>query len=72
MLERTVARVGNLELSEGVELTLDELIQFLENKVARYKLPEHLVFRSSFPRTSTGKVKRPVLVEEILLGEARP
>jgi len=56
----------------GVELTLDELIQFLENKVARYKLPEHLVFRSSFPRTSTGKVKRPVLVEEILLGEARP
>ncbi|WP_322013864.1 class I adenylate-forming enzyme family protein [Paraburkholderia sp. J12] len=56
---------------DGTALTLGEIVRFLEDRVARYKLPEQLVIRASFPRTSTGKVKRPVLVEEIMVDGAQ-
>jgi len=50
----------------GASVTLEDLVGFLEERVARYKLPEKLVIVESFPRTSTGKVRRPALIEQIM------
>lgn len=44
------------------ELKADDLINFCKGKVARYKWPKKVIFVSSFPRTSLGKVRKPLLI----------
>ncbi len=39
----------------------DELLDFLDGKLARYKLPKHFEFVRELPMTETGKVKKVVL-----------
>jgi fatty-acyl-CoA synthase len=50
--ERPLAAVV---LQEGVELTPDELKNFLADKVARWWIPERWTFIDEIPRTSVGK-----------------
>ena len=45
---------------------LDELIAFLKGQVADYKLPEMLQICDELPMTPTGKIRRPVLRDQIL------
>lgn len=47
----------------GQNLTLDDLIGFLKDKIAKYKLPEKLLVVPELPRTPTGKVQKHVLSE---------
>lgn len=49
----------------GAQIELSEIVSFLRGKVADYKLPEQLVIRQDFPMTATGKLRRPVLAEEV-------
>jgi len=42
-------------------LTADDVKQFLEDKIARYKIPEYVEFRTSFPLNPTGKILKELL-----------
>jgi fatty-acyl-CoA synthase len=51
-------------LREGESLTEEELIQWCQGKIGRYKIPKSIVFADSLPRTPTGKILKRVLREE--------
>jgi len=51
-------------LKEGETATEDELIQFCQGKLAKYKLPKAVEFRKELPKSLIGKVLRRVLAEE--------
>ena len=55
----------------GESLTFEELIAFLRNKIATYKLPEFLRLLEALPRTPTGKVQKGPL-RDIVLERVRP
>ena len=41
---------------EGVELTEEEIIEFCEGRLAKYKIPKKVIFVEELPRTATGKI----------------
>jgi long-chain acyl-CoA synthetase len=43
------------------ELNAEELIQFCRTRLAGYKVPKHVEFRSELPKTNVGKVLRRAL-----------
>lgn len=51
-------------LKPGEVATADEIIKFCQDKLAPYKVPKQVEFRSELPKTMVGKVLRRVLVEE--------
>jgi acyl-CoA synthetase (AMP-forming)/AMP-acid ligase II len=50
----------------GEAPTLDDMIAFLGDSVATYKLPERLELFAQFPFTPTGKIQRHMLVRDVL------
>jgi acyl-CoA synthetase (AMP-forming)/AMP-acid ligase II len=50
----------------GESLSFDELIAFLKDKIATYKLPEFLHLLDALPRTPTGKVQKGPLRDIVL------
>ena len=52
-------------LNAGCELTLDELREFAESQLARYKLPLRLHIIDELPRNPAGKVLKFVLKEQL-------
>jgi long-chain acyl-CoA synthetase len=54
-------------LREGAApFTLEELREFLKDRLGRHELPQHLEFRDALPRTSVGKLSRKELRAEEL------
>ena len=51
-------------LKEGEACTVEELVQFCKERLAPYKVPRQIEFRSELPKTQVGKFLRRVLVEE--------
>ncbi|HEY47416.1 MAG: hypothetical protein AMJ88_02470 [Anaerolineae bacterium SM23_ 63] len=51
-------------LKPGETATEEEILAFLREKVAPYKVPKYVEFRDELPKTLTGKVLRRALVEE--------
>jgi long-chain acyl-CoA synthetase len=51
-------------LKEGETCTPDEITEFCQPRLARYKVPKLVEFRDGLPKTLIGKVLRRVLVEE--------
>jgi len=51
-------------LREGESATEEEIIEFCRARLAPYKCPRAVEFRSSLPKTTVGKILRRVLVEE--------
>ncbi|MFQ5741458.1 MAG: long-chain fatty acid--CoA ligase [Acidobacteriota bacterium] len=49
---------------EGTEPSKAEIIQFCQDKLARYKIPKRIEFRKELPKTPIGKVLKRVLREE--------
>lgn len=45
--------------------TADDLILFCQGKLARYKIPKHVVFIEELPRNATGKVLKRVLRDQV-------
>ena len=43
-------------LREGTPVEAEELLAFLDGRIARYKIPKSVVFTESLPRTASGKV----------------
>jgi long-chain acyl-CoA synthetase len=56
-------------LKNGCELNLDELKAHCQKELASYKVPRHVEFRGSLPKSTIGKVLRRVLIEEHNAGE---
>jgi fatty-acyl-CoA synthase len=46
-----------VELRPGLSATADELLAWCRERLARYKVPRHVVF-AEVPRTSTGKIQK--------------
>ena len=46
-----------VELRPGMSATMDELMTWCRDRLAKYKCPRHIVF-SEVPRTSTGKIQK--------------
>ena len=51
-----------VELRPGASVTAQEMIDFCRERLARFKVPRHVVF-TDLPKTSTGKVQKFVLRE---------
>ncbi len=51
-------------LREGCAASEEELIEWCAARLARFKVPEIVEFRESFPRTSVGKIQKHLLREE--------
>lgn len=45
-------------LKQGETSTREEMLDFLEGKVARYKFPRHVEFVDELPMTASGKIKK--------------
>lgn len=58
--EVPVAVIAQSE-SEDSDLTLDELVEWLRDKLAGFKLPKHLVHVDELPRNASGKVVKGTL-----------
>jgi fatty-acyl-CoA synthase len=46
-----------IELKPGKEVTADDIIEWCRARLARYKVPRHVVF-TEIPKTSTGKIQK--------------
>lgn len=56
----------------GTRLTTDELLQFLEGRLGRFKIPRVVEFTDEpLPKTGTGKIRKLVLREKFWEGRAR-
>ena len=49
---------------EGHDLTEQDVLSYLDGKLARYKIPKSVVFADEMPRTASGKVRKPQLREQ--------
>lgn len=52
-------------LKEGASLTIKDIINYLENEVAKYKLPKYMHEMDELPRNATGKVLKYQLRESV-------
>ncbi len=53
-----------LVLKEGENATEEEMIEYCRDKLAKYKWPTVVEFRSEFPKSAVGKILKHVLREE--------
>ena len=51
-------------VKEGQTATVEEIVAFCKERLAPYKVPRQIEFRSELPKTQVGKFLRRVLVEE--------
>ncbi len=65
--ERPIAFIS---LDEGVSFDSRDLLAFLKNQLADYKIPRRVVALSALPRTATGKVLKTTLRELFLPAES--
>ena len=56
-------RIGWHVVKPGETLTRDDVLQFLDGRVAKWWLPDDVVFVEAFPMTATGKVSKARLRE---------
>jgi fatty-acyl-CoA synthase len=65
--ERGEVGVAAVELHQGAAATAEALTAFCRERLASYKVPARIVFRTAeeFPRTATGKVQKPRLREDL-------
>lgn len=50
-----------IEMKEGHAITADNIRTFLADKLARYKIPQHIEFIQKLPKTASGKIKKNLL-----------
>jgi len=55
---------GFVVLKDGEEASEHEIIQYLRERLAAYKVPKYIQFRTSLPKNTTGKILKRLLQEE--------
>ncbi|RME92635.1 MAG: long-chain fatty acid--CoA ligase [Candidatus Hydrogenedentota bacterium] len=58
--------VAVIRAKEGYNLNAREMRQFLKKKIANYKMPAKYEFVMEFPKTSTGKIQKLKLRDELI------
>ncbi|GIN68210.1 AMP-binding protein [Bacillus sonorensis] len=53
-----------IKLKNGEHATAEEIREYCKGKIARYKIPRHVVFVDEFPMTASGKVQKFKLREQ--------
>lgn len=49
---------------QGMQLSEQELVGFLKEKIADYKIPKKFIVSASFPKTATGKIQKNKIIEQ--------
>jgi long-chain acyl-CoA synthetase len=55
---------GFIVLRDGEVASEHEIIQYLRERLAGYKIPKYITFRNSLPKNATGKILKRLLQEE--------
>jgi long-chain acyl-CoA synthetase len=55
---------GFVVLKEEESATEHEIIQYLRERLASYKIPKYIEFRTSLPKNTTGKILKRILKDE--------
>jgi long-chain acyl-CoA synthetase len=55
---------GFVVLKEGEFASEHEIIQYLRDRLAAYKIPKYIEFRAALPKNTTGKILKRVLADE--------
>ncbi|MCM8780717.1 MAG: long-chain fatty acid--CoA ligase [Candidatus Omnitrophica bacterium] len=63
---RGEAPKGFVVLKENATATEREILQYLRERLASYKVPRSIEFRDSLPKNTTGKILKRILVDEEL------
>jgi crotonobetaine/carnitine-CoA ligase len=50
--------VGVVVVHPGGQVTEDDLIEFCANRLAKFRVPQHIIFEQSLPKTSVGKIQK--------------
>jgi long-chain acyl-CoA synthetase len=61
--------VAAVQTNDGASLTVQEVRDFLSKKLANFKVPRVVEFRSTLPREDTGKIFKRRLQEEYIKGQ---
>ena len=68
-LARAIVMPLNVRLTAGHELTEDQLCAFLQDRIAKFKMPRRFHFMDApLPKTGTGKIVKRALREIIRNG----
>ena len=54
--ERGEVPIAYIVLKEGKKITEKELLSFCRERIASYKVPKRIIFKTSLPKTITGKI----------------
>ena len=55
-----------IKLKIGYSTTVDEMKSFISNRVADYKVPNHVIFVDHLPTTTSGKILKAALKDQML------
>ncbi|CCE61936.1 hypothetical protein TPHA_0B02630 [Tetrapisispora phaffii CBS 4417] len=58
-------------LKDNETMSYEELIKFMSNKVASFKLPSKVYFVKQLPKTATGKIQRRIIAEKLTKPESK-
>ncbi|RXY98493.1 AMP-binding protein [Fictibacillus sp. S7] len=53
-----------VQLKEGEQLTKEELVDYCQGKISKFKIPEHIFIMKEYPMTASGKIQKYKLREE--------
>lgn len=54
---------AGIVLKPGQQMSYDELVKFMETRVAKFKIPVKVYFVEKLPKTATGKIQRRIIAE---------
>jgi long-chain acyl-CoA synthetase len=55
---------GFIVLQENASATEHEILQYLRERLAGYKIPKYIEFRAQLPKNTTGKILKRLLKDE--------
>ena len=62
--ERSSEAVKAFIVKKDADLTAEDIVKFCHQQLASYKIPRHIEFRASLPKTNVGKILRRELRDE--------
>jgi len=54
---------ASIILQDNTEMSTSEVMEFLDGKIGRFKIPKYIEFVDKFPRTATGKIQKYLMVQ---------
>lgn len=54
-----------IQLRDGATMTKNELTDYCKGKIAHFKIPRYVVFVDEYPKTTTGKIQKFRLTEQL-------